>query len=204
MATPTRIFLIDDHAIMRDGLRMVFHLMLPGTEVLEASSLDEALRADAQAPDIIVLDVKLPGLNGVNGIALLKRKWPSVPVLILSSMDDIETERRAYAHGAAGFLSKAEKAEKIVETINLALQGRLSTPQSSAHADPVEQQRQLTPRQYEVLALLCQGLSNKLIAQQLSLSHNTVRRHVQDILALFQVTSRAEAMYVARNQGLVN
>jgi DNA-binding NarL/FixJ family response regulator len=204
MATPTRIFLIDDHAIMRDGLRMVFHLMLPGTDVLEASSLDEALCAEAQAPDIIVLDIKLPGLNGVNGIALLKRKWPSVPVLILSSMDDIETERRAYAHGAVGFLSKAEKAEKIVETIKLALQGRLSSPQSSVPVEPLEQQRQLTPRQYEVLALLCQGLSNKLIAQQLSLSHNTVRRHVQDILALFQVTSRAEAMYVARNQGLVN
>jgi DNA-binding NarL/FixJ family response regulator len=106
--------------------------------------------------------------------------------------------------GAVGFLSKEEKAERIVGTINLALQARLSLPQSLAHIEPLEAQRQLTLRQYEVLLLLCQGLSNKLIASQLTLSHNTVRRRVQDILALFQVASRAEAVCVARNQGLVS
>ena len=109
--------------------------------------------------------------------------------------------RLALARGAAGFVSKAQTAAKIIESIHLVLRGHISGP--SPQAGDAGQQR-LTPRQCEVLELLHQGLSNKLIARQLSLSDNTVRRHVQGILEYFQVSSRAEAVFAAQRQCLVD
>ena len=198
--TPARILLIDDHAMFRTGLRMVLDAGIPGAEISEADSLDKATNSTADNIDVVLLDIKLNGLNGLEGIALLKRKWPLVPILMLSSQDEADTVRLALARGAAGFISKSETAEKIVEAINLVLRGHF--PALSAEARSPSRQR-LTPRQCEVLNLLHQGLSNKLIARQLALSDNTVRRHVQDILEFFGVASRAEAVFIARRRGLV-
>jgi len=199
--TDTRILLIDDHAMFRSGLSMVLSTALPEAKIFEAASLDEAVGSAPDSVDVVLLDIKLNGLSGLEGIALLKRKWPLVPILMLSSQDEPETVRMALARGAAGFVSKAETAEKIIETINLVLRGHFAgiSPEIRSAAP-----RCMTPRQCEVLNLLHQGLSNKLIARQLSLSDNTVRRHVQDILEFFQVGSRAEAVFAARSQGLVN
>lgn len=199
MSAP-RILLIDDHAMFRSGLRMVLNTGMPGTEIFEASSLSEALDGAPNKVDVVLLDINLNGLNGLEGIALLKRKWPPVPILMLSSQDEPETVRLALARGASGFVSKAETAEKIVASVNLALRGELSALTPSAHGAA---QRCLTPRQLEVLDLLHQGLSNKLIARQLDLSDNTVRRHVQAILEFFGVASRAEAVFAARSQRLI-
>ncbi len=202
--TPTRILLIDDHAMFRTGLRLVLEAGKPGSEIFEAASLDEATGSAPDNLDVVLLDIHLNGLNGLECIALLQRKWPLVPILMLSSQDEPETVDTALARGAAGFISKAETAEKIIEAINLVLRGHFSgkfsgmSPEASRTA-----QRRLTPRQCEVLNLLHQGLSNKLIARQLELSDNTVRRHVQDILEYLQVSSRAEAVFAARRQGLI-
>ena len=202
--THTYILLIDDHAMFRSGLRMVLDAGMRDVAVLEAGSLSEALQDAAIAPDVILLDIKLPGLNGVEGIALLKRKWPQVPVLVLSSQDDPETVRAVLARGAASFVSKAETAERIVEAINLALCRQAPAPVATANdGDNAQPLQHLTPRQCEVLDLLCQGLSNKLIARQLMLSENTVRVHVQAILGFLQVSSRSEAAFAARRLGLV-
>ena len=202
MATMTSpsVLLIDDHAMFRAGLSMVINTAIPGTKIFEAGSLDQAISGTPDDIDVVLLDIKLNGLSGLEGIELLKRKWPLTPVLMLSSHDEPETVRLALARGAAGFVSKAETAERIVETIHLVLRGHFSglPPETSSPT-----LRRLTPRQCEVLDLLHQGLSNKLIARQLSLSENTVRRHVQDILEFFQVESRAEAVFAARRQGLV-
>lgn len=199
MTTPS-VLLIDDHAMFRAGLSMVINAAIPGTNIVEAGSLDEAMSSTPADVDVVLLDIKLNGLSGLEGIGLLKRKWPLTPILMLSSHDDPETVRLALARGAAGFVSKAETAEKIVEAIHLVLRGHFSAL-SPATSSPAL--RRLTPRQCEVLDLLHQGLSNKLIARQLSLSDNTVRRHVQDILEFFEVVSRAEAVFAARRQGLV-
>jgi DNA-binding NarL/FixJ family response regulator len=198
--TPTRILLVDDHAMFRSGLRMVLVAGITNTEIIEAGSLSEVMNCTLDTVDVVLLDIKLPGLNGVEGIALLKRKWPLVPILMLSSQDEPETVRLALARGAAGFISKAETAEKIVDAIQLILRGHFSGLSPAASST---EQRRLTPLQCEVLNLLHQGLSNKLIARQLALSDNTVRRHVQDILEFFGVVSRAEAVCAARHQGLV-
>lgn len=200
--THAHILLIDDHAMFRSGLRMVFDAGMQNVSVFEAGALNEALQGVAITPDVILLDIKLPGLNGVEGIALLKRKWPLAPVLVLSSQDDPETVRQALARGAAGFVSKAETAEQIVEAINLALRGQVPA-ESARGGDSARSLQHLTPRQCEVLDLLCQGMSNKLIARQLALSENTVRVHVQAILGVLQVSSRSEAAFAARRLGLV-
>ena len=204
--TPSRILLIDDHAMFRSGLRMVLDKGLHNIEVFESGRLDDALNYTAITPDLVLLDLKLPGLNGEQGISLLKRKWPLSPVIVLSSQDEPETVRSVLARGAAVFISKADAAEKIIEAIQLVLNGQISAlaaktgEGNSIHWAP---QKCLTPRQSEVLDLLCKGMSNKLIARQLNLSVNTVRVHVQAILDFLQVSNRAEAMCAARRMGLI-
>lgn len=197
----TRVLLIDDHAMFRSGLRMVLSASMPHAEVFEAGTLDEAIKCAPDNLDVLLLDIKMPGLNGVEGIALLKRRWPMVPVLMLSSLDEPETVRHALARGASAFISKADTADKIVSLINHVLHGEPGTSESQNKNG--ETLLHLTPRQCEVLGLLCQGLSNKIIARQLALSENTVRGHVQSILAFLQVSSRSEAAFTARQRGLV-
>lgn len=199
-----QLLLIDDHAMFRTGLRMVLSASMENAEVLEAGSLEEALRGSDSTPNLVLLDVKLPGLNGVEGIALLKRKWPTAPVLMLSSQDEPETMRQALTRGAVGFISKADTAEKIVAVVENILRGEhLTENDPSDSVKDLDTSTPLTPRQCEVLNLLCQGLSNKLIARRLNLSEHTVRGHVQGILRFLQVASRSEAAFAARQRGMV-
>jgi DNA-binding NarL/FixJ family response regulator len=196
---PTRILLIDDHAMFRSGLRMLLDIGIPGAKIFEANSIDSL--TEEISVDVVLLDIRLPGLNGMDGISFLKKKWPQTHILMLSAIDLPETMQLALERGADGFVSKAETPEKMVEAIHKVLSRNiLDRPFSSENNISA---RQLTHRQVEVLELLHQGLSNKLIARQLSLSDNTVRRHVQDILEYFEVASRAEAVATARRQGLV-
>jgi DNA-binding NarL/FixJ family response regulator len=202
---PLHLLLIDDHAMFRTGLRMVLNDSMSQVRVAEAGSLEEALQTIQEVPHLVLLDIKLPGLNGVEGIGLLKRKWPTAQILMLSSQDEPETMRLAMERGATGFVSKADTAEKIVTVIALVLNGQ---PCSAAERPPASgaeaaAPQTLTPRQCEVLSLLCQGLSNKLIARRLQLSEHTVRGHVQGILRFLQVSSRSEATFAARQRGLV-
>lgn len=184
---------------------MVLNAGMPDAEVFEAGSLNEAMQDAPEALNVMLLDIKLPGLNGLEGIALLKRKWPQVPVIMLSSQDEPEIVRLALTRGAIGFVSKADTADKIMASINLVLRGEFAelTAQAEGVSDASDALQHLTPRQCEVLELLCKGLSNKLIARQLNLSENTVRGHVQAILGLLQVSSRSEAVFAARRLGLV-
>lgn len=198
------ILLIDDHALFRTGVRLVLNTSMPTLHVQEAESLEQAMRSSL-TPVLIVLDIQLLGLNGIDGIALLKRKWPQTPVVILSSHSDTETVNKAMARGAEAFVTKAETADKIVCVIDRILHGQAITDNIAVLKKGVETSSpNLTPRQCEVLDLLCQGLSNKAIARRLALSENTVRGHVQAILEFLQVASRSEAAFVARRQGLID
>ena len=193
--------IIDDHAMFRSGLRMVLASGIEGLKVKEAGSLEEAMRQDGCAPSVVLLDIQLQGLNGLEGLGMLRRKWPATPVVMLSSDATAKTVRQAMERGAAAFVSKADTADNIVSVVEPLLQG---LPPAPALPRPMagEPQR-LTPRQCEVLDLLCQGLSNKAIGRRLDLSENTVRGHVQAMLAVLQVSSRSEAVFAARRQGLV-
>ena len=192
-----RILLVDDHAIFRHGLRALLSDVMPMAQVSEAGSLEDALALDIPAPSLALLDIKLPGVGGIDGIALLRQRWPASKVIILSGLEAPEASLEALASGAAAYIAKSESPERILDRIGKALEV------GAAPSSPPPQNGHLTQRQREVLDLLCQGLSNKLIARHLALSENTVRRHVQDILDYFHVESRSEAVFVARRRGLI-
>jgi DNA-binding NarL/FixJ family response regulator len=196
------VLLIDDHALFRSGLQMVLSTGLPGLDVAGAASLEEAMRSPAQAPAVVLLDIQLQGLNGLEGIALVKRKWPQAAVVMLSSHTGQEWVRESMARGASAFVSKADTADNILAVVGPLLRGE-ALPQPAADPAAAGAPR-LTPRQGEVLDLLCQGLSNKAIGKRLNLSENTVRGHVQATFAFLHVSSRSEAAFAARRQGLVN
>lgn len=198
--SPLHILLIDDHAMLRSGLRMVLERGFAGARIEEAESLSGVARDQAAQPDLVLLDIELPGLNGLDGLTVLKARWLGTPVVMLSSHVEPDTVRQALERGAAAYLTKAEPADKIISTLERVLRGELAVaPQTTmGNAAPY-----LTARQCEVLALLTEGLSNKLIGRRLDLSENTVRGHVQAVLAHLQVVSRSEASYAARQRGLV-
>jgi DNA-binding NarL/FixJ family response regulator len=203
------ILLIDDHALFRSGLRMIIESRFEAAQVLEAGSLEQALDLDTRRLDVVLLDIRLPGLNGLESIALLKRRWPDVPIVMLSSDASSITVRQAFERGAVGFVSKADKPDAIAAALRACLVpgddvgvfapiGVFPLPAAGKH------QTELTPRQCEVLVLLGQGLPNKSIAKKLDISENTIRGHVQSLLMAFGANSRSEAVYLARRQGLLD
>ncbi len=203
---PTSILLIDDHALFRSGMRLVLLAGMANVEVLEAASLEQAVRTVTSPPALVLLDIQLQGVNGLEGLGLFKQRWPGVPVVMLSSAAEPETVRLALARGAAAFVSKADTAEKIIQVIEQVISGALP---GAAHdrmekfpADASLKPRR-TPRQCEVLDLLCEGLSNKVIARRMELSEFTVRGHVQAVLGLLGVSSRSQVMFAARRSGLI-
>ena len=120
---PARILLIDDHALFRCGLHMVLAAGIPGLEVAEAASLEEAMHCAMAPPALVLLDVHLQGLNGIEGIALVKRKWPGAAVIMLSSQAESQTIALALERGAAAFVSKAATADTILAIIDQVRRG---------------------------------------------------------------------------------
>ena len=198
--TAAKILLIDDHALFRSGLKLVLLGGLPDAQVLEAQSLEEAVHQAIEPPSLVLLDIQLQGVNGLEGLGLLKQRWPGVPVVMLSSSMEPETVRLALSRGAAAFVSKAETADKIIAVIEQTL-GR--THKGATRTVEEVSRPRLSPRQCEVLDLLCEGLSNKMIAKRMVLSEFTVRGHVQAVLGLLGVQSRSQVMFAARRAGLI-
>jgi len=178
---------------------MLLDAKLPGVRIHTACSLSEALINDT-VPDIIVLDIKLPDSNGLTGLIAIKARWPEAKIIVLSSQDDESTQRDALMGGAVAFVSKADTGGCIVEMIGqlLPLPANAQTTRLAPASHGL-----LSKRQYEVLHFLNLGLTNKAIGQALNISDNTVRRHVQDIFAYFEVATRTEAVFAARRQRMV-
>ena len=171
---------------------------------IEAGSILEAKKVKEQV-DLILLDIQMPGLDGISGISVLKEQFQSVPIIILSATSNTQKIAEAKHRGAIGFLQKTATTQEFVNAINGALKGRSQFPKESLKGIGVNnEQPHLTPRQLEVLALLAEGKPNKLIARHLDVSENTVRSHVGSILEQFNVISRTEAVLVAQRLGLVH
>ncbi|TXT35444.1 MAG: two component transcriptional regulator LuxR family [Comamonadaceae bacterium] len=202
-----RCLIVDDHALFRSGLCLVLQAGLPNVEVLEAASMEQAVRVTGEPPDLVLLDVQLQGVNGLEGLGLLQQRWPNVPVVMLSSLVEPDTIALALSRGARAFVSKGDTSARIIEVIKQSLvqpiapndRKRSRTPSAVA----ASQSPRLTPRQCEVLDLLCQGLPNKMIARRLVVSEFTVRGHVQAILGLLGVSSRSQATFAARQHKLI-
>lgn len=205
--SPTSILIVDDHALFRSGLRLVLGADLADAHIIEASSIHEAIHNTATAPTIVLLDIELNGLNGLDGIALLKRTWPQAAIVMLSSDTAVTTAQLAMARGATAFVTKAETAKKILAIVHQILdqKNNFHDIKTTVFNDVIaNESAQLTTRQYEVLDLLCKGMSNKIIARELGCAENTVRGHVQAILIFFKVASRSEAVYAAKLQGVIH
>ncbi len=200
-----RLLIIDDHALFREGLCLVLRQHFPETSIVEALSVTQAINLVKDAPDVILLDILLQGPDGIEGLAIFRRHWPQVPVIMLSSMAAPETIAVALEHGAFTFVSKADSSSAIIQAVEHALAAaEPGATQDGAFSGAGKNQLiRLTTRQSEVLQLLCDGLPNKVIAKRMSLSEFTVRGHVQAIFGLLGATSRTQAILIARRHGLV-
>jgi DNA-binding NarL/FixJ family response regulator len=208
---PIRVLVVDDHEVMAASLARVLEDEPDIVSVGVAATLAQArARVRSGAPDVLVLDRRLPDGDGVDAIADLKALRPSMNVLVLtgSSSDDVLV--RALQAGAAGFLSKTRSLAEVTSAVRAAAQGEASVssemlarllPRLTRVSAPTPT---LTPREEEVLAMLAQGMSNAAIAAELTVSVNTVRNHVANLSAKLGAHSKLEAMSIAIQRGLLS
>jgi len=214
MTTPIRVLIADDHPLFRDGLRALLN-SIPQTEMVgEAADGEEALRQAAKLrPDVILMDIQMPGLNGVDATKRILRANPDIGIIVLTMFEDDDSVFAALRAGARGYILKGADQTEILRAIGAAVRGealfgapiakRLMRffsapgPSLSAQAFP-----ELTEREREVLELIAQGHNNAEIAEQFVLSPRTVRNHISSIFSKLQVTDRARAIVLAREAGL--
>jgi DNA-binding NarL/FixJ family response regulator len=176
-----RLMLVDDHPLVRDGLRARLEAV-PGLAVVaEADGADAALRAAAEhSPDLVLMDIGLRGASGIDTTRTLRARHPQVRVLVLSMHNGAEVVRDALAAGAAGYVLKDSPAEEIVQAIHAVMAGQPHLSPGLVAAPPSARPRRddaLTPREREVLALIAEGLSSRDIGQRLSMGVRTVETH---------------------------
>lgn len=207
-----RILLVEDQTLMRQGLKTILNLE-PGMQVVaEAGDGESGLRlALEQRPDIILMDVQMPGMNGVEATRAICAAWPQARVIILTTFDREDYVYQGIRAGALGYLLKDTPAERLVATIRKVNAGEpFIQPEIASRvlrelvrpaASPLEP---LTEREREVLVLLAQGMSNKEIAGRLVLTEGTVKNHVSSLLGKLQAGNRTQAAEIARRHGLTS
>jgi two-component system, NarL family, response regulator LiaR len=206
-APPIRVLIVDDHAMIRRGLR-AYLLGRSDVEVVgEAGDGQEALDAVAALqPDVILMDVQMPRLNGIEAARQVRARAPDARIVMLTSYDNQEVAQTALRLGASAYLLKSVSEEDLVAAIRFAHAGHvLLPPDMEAQPEPPRPPAPtdgLSFREREILALVAAGLGNKEIAHRLSLSLSTVKFHVSNIIAKLGVSGRMEAALVARRQGL--
>ena len=200
-----RIIIVDDHPLFRAALRQTLSGSADDIEVEEAgelSALMAALEADRDC-DLVLLDLNMPGGHGISGLLLLRAQYPEVPVMIISAVEDHKVIRRTFELGAAGYLPKSVGPTDIRRAIDTVLRGEISVPEGVNLSGDDEQSAfvrrlsTLTPQQVRVLMMLSDGLMNKQIAYELSISEATVKAHVSSILQKLDVDSRTQAVIAA-------
>jgi DNA-binding NarL/FixJ family response regulator len=202
-----RLVIADDHPLFRGALREAVSGLFEGTEIAEAGSFDEVAKQLDKGGDVdlILLDLTMPGVRGFSGLMFLRAQYPSVPVVVVSANDDPAVIRRCMDFGASGFIPKTLGIDEMREAIMRVLKGGVWTPPdvdlaggSDAEASAMMARlASLTPQQVRVLMMLSEGLLNKQIAYELSVSEATVKAHVSAILQKLGVDSRTQAVIAA-------
>jgi len=198
-----KILIADDHALFRTGLRHILAQLDSEVSVFEAANHDAAatLLAQHQDADIALIDLDMPGREGITSLHGLLGQCPTVPIVVISASEDRRDMRRALDAGAMGFIPKSETAQVMLSALRLVLSGGVYIPpallMNSPNTSSTEAAGGLTPRQRDVLERLIQGRSNKEIGRELGLSEATVKVHITAIFKAFNVTNRTQAARVA-------
>jgi DNA-binding NarL/FixJ family response regulator len=200
-----RVVIADDHAVVRQGLRTFLDLQDDIEVVAEAGDGAEALAAaEEHAPDVVLIDLVMPNVDGIEAIRGLRERVPAARAIVLSSFIEDEKLLPAVRAGAAGYLLKDVEPQQLVEAIRTVhAGGALLHPRVASRLLEEMASDPLTPREREVLALIGRGMANKVIARELSLSEKTVKAHVSSILAKLGVSDRTQAALYAVRAGLV-
>lgn len=209
---PVRVLIADDHPVVRRGMSALLG-SLDGVEVVaEAATGEEALReAQLNRPDVVVMDIQMPTMDGVEATRRLASLLPDVAVLVVTMYEDDETVVSALRAGARGYLLKGAQQEEILTTIRSVaagqfVMGRSVGPRLVGHLDPTPHPAdpfpELTAREREVLDRIARGYGNARVATELRLASKTVANHVSALIAKLRVSDRAEAILLARERGL--
>ncbi|WP_040577783.1 response regulator transcription factor [Methylopila sp. M107] len=201
-----RFAVVDDHPLFREALSSTVHVAFPDSVVDEAESLDEAceLIARSGAVDMILLDLSMHGVSGFDGLIQMRSRFPQVPILVVSGLDDAQIVHEAIRCGAAGFVPKALGKAMLTEAMTEVLNGGVFLPKAyrragggdapRAGADVLERMRSLTPAQMRVLGLVKRGKLNKQIAYELNVGESTIKAHISEIMRKLGVASRTQVV----------
>ena len=205
--TTTKIVIADDHPLVRGALREAVAGAVPGSDIAECGDLEQlsALLAKSGGADLVLLDLSMPGVRGFSGLMYLRAQHPDTPVVVVSGNEDPSVMRRCIDFGASGYISKTTAIEAMRGAIRTILEGQTWTPPDVDLAAPADKETtdlvrrlaSLTPQQVRVLMMLSEGLLNKQIAYELTVSEATVKAHVSAILQKLGVDSRTQAVIVA-------
>jgi two-component system response regulator NreC len=208
MTRPLRIMVVDDHAMLRRGLGLVIAREDDLELVAEAACVEDAVReARRTSPNVVLLDVHLPGVSGIAGIRRLRETSHEIHIVILSMYDDFEHVRRAFAEGAEGYVVKSSTHDELLDALRAVARGEVYRDPSLPNPDGPNATRSpievLSPREREVLQLLALGNTNHEIAEELVVSVKTVETHRAHIMNKLKVDSRAELVQHALAAGLL-
>ena len=196
-----RILIVDDHPLYREGMVSALRAHLSGIEVRGANSAEEGLAELERDPelDAVLIDLRLPGMDGFSALALYAERFPTVSRVVVSAHEDPHAVRRAFDAGASGFIPKSMSVDEVAAAIRKVLEGGVFVPPVQAGAETAA--RTLTLRQLEVLRLLGEGYSNKEIAQALEITERTAKAHVAAIFEALGVENRTQAVVAAQRLG---
>jgi DNA-binding NarL/FixJ family response regulator len=202
----SRFLIIDDHPLFREALHSAVEMAYPDVETVDAADLGNAidvLNAD-RSFDLVLLDLKMPGIQGFEGLLRIRSLFPRVPVVIISGHEDARIVTEALSYGAAGFIPKSVRKQELASAIQRIMNGEVYlpdgyAPQTDSSVDAgrmqmIERLATLTPQQLRVLQMLREGLLNKQIAYELNVGETTVKAHVSEILRKLNVYSRTQAV----------
>ena len=203
---PIRIFIVDDHPVVRAGLTSMLGTQQEIEVIATASSGDAALEAlETTAADVMLLDLRMPGLSGVKTIQEIRRSGYLTRIIVLTSFETDEDIYRAVQAGAQGYLLKDTSLKEMIEAIKNVHAGKRYIPRDIAARLAERMMRaELTARELEILRMLAKGLTNKQIGKVLSISDNTVKNHVNSIIEKLEVCDRTEAATTAIQRGILS
>ncbi|WP_295006615.1 response regulator transcription factor [uncultured Dechloromonas sp.] len=213
-----KLLVVEDHALVREGLVRLLGQMEPGVTVLESPDFESALNVldTAGEFDLVLLDLALPGIDGFAGLDILRRRYPAMPVAVVSAFDDVPTITRVLNLGASGFIPKAFSGEALLSAVREVLDGNIFRPTGQSAGPTLDAETPIPPvkkgvrpdevgltdRQAQVLALMVRGLSNREIADQLGLSEGTVKIHATAVFKTLDVSSRTQALVAVARYGI--